>query len=750
MAAIMLLLSGAVMAVTPETASPGVARTNFSKDNLSTPLMQYGYGKLNAIAYSPDGTKFLTGSSDGKARLWDLATGQVLRSFAGHTARVVSVAISPDGTKVLTGAEDATAKLWNTATGELIHTFSGNMYYRTCVAFSPDGTKVLTGSNDGTIRLWDTSTGAEIRVVGRTGNVACVAFSPDGTKVLSGATYPWDYRVKLWDAATGTEIFTLGGFPFGVASVAFSPDGTKALAVGNSDTMGTATMWDTATGTEVRSFTGHTSYVLSAAFSPDGTKVLTGSEDSTATMWNADTGAEIHSFVGHTSDVNSLAFSPDGTKVLTGSRDNTAKLWDTANGMEIHTFTGFTGTVNSVSLSPDGAKVLTGGDMHDGSTGKHAGEVRMWNAATGAGIRNFAGFTGIVFSAAFSPDGTKVFAGGGVYDSGTHRFSSGEAELWDAATGAAIHSFSGFTEAVNSVAYSPDGTKVLTGGRAYDSGTHKYSGEARLWDVATEAEIRSFTGLPDSVASVAFSPDGTKVFAGVSSGAVKLWDAASGAEVRSFTGFSGYVLSVAFSPDATKVLAGGSSGTVKLWDAVTGAFLSDFTGHADTVLSVAFSPDGTKVLTGSYRIAKLWDVAKALELRSFIGHFYSVSSVAFHPDGTTVLTGGSYDGTAKLWSLTAAGDVPVPDLVGKTQAAAATLLADANLSVGSVTQSCSDMLPAGMVLSQNPPTGHELPVGSTVALVVSSGPCPHVPVAGAGGLALLAVALGLAALRKRR
>ena len=660
MAAIMLLLSGAVMAVTPETASPGVARTNFSKDNLSTPLMQYGYGKLNAIAYSPDGTKFLTGSSDGKARLWDLATGQVLRSFAGHTARVVSVAISPDGTKVLTGAEDATAKLWNTATGELIHTFSGNMYYRTCVAFSPDGTKVLTGSNDGTIRLWDTSTGAEIRVVGRTGNVACVAFSPDGTKVL------------------------------------------------------------------------------------------TGSEDSTATMWNADTGAEIHSFVGHTSDVNSLAFSPDGTKVLTGSRDNTAKLWDTANGMEIHTFTGFTGTVNSVSLSPDGAKVLTGGDMHDGSTGKHAGEVRMWNAATGAGIRNFAGFTGIVFSAAFSPDGTKVFAGGGVYDSGTHRFSSGEAELWDAATGAAIHSFSGFTEAVNSVAYSPDGTKVLTGGRAYDSGTHKYSGEARLWDVATEAEIRSFTGLPDSVASVAFSPDGTKVFAGVSSGAVKLWDAASGAEVRSFTGFSGYVLSVAFSPDATKVLAGGSSGTVKLWDAVTGAFLSDFTGHADTVLSVAFSPDGTKVLTGSYRIAKLWDVAKALELRSFIGHFYSVSSVAFHPDGTTVLTGGSYDGTAKLWSLTAAGDVPVPDLVGKTQAAAATLLADANLSVGSVTQSCSDMLPAGMVLSQNPPTGHELPVGSTVALVVSSGPCPHVPVAGAGGLALLAVALGLAALRKRR
>ena len=87
----------------------------------------------------------------------------LIRTFTGHTDDVLSVAFSPDGSKVLTGSDDNTAKLWDVSTGTVIRTFTGHTDYVISVAFSPDGSKVLTGSSDDTAKLWDVSTGTEIR-----------------------------------------------------------------------------------------------------------------------------------------------------------------------------------------------------------------------------------------------------------------------------------------------------------------------------------------------------------------------------------------------------------------------------------------------------------------------------------------------------------------------------------------------------------------------------------------------------------
>ena len=120
-----------------------------------------GLGTLNSVAYSPDGKYIATCGSMG-AFLWDVETGMVIRGFWGQENCVISVAFSPDGTKVLTGSWDGTAKLWDVGTGAVIRTFSGYMGYVESVAFSPDGMKVLTGSEDGTARIWDVSEYADI------------------------------------------------------------------------------------------------------------------------------------------------------------------------------------------------------------------------------------------------------------------------------------------------------------------------------------------------------------------------------------------------------------------------------------------------------------------------------------------------------------------------------------------------------------------------------------------------------------
>jgi len=308
----------------------GVAAA-YAEDVVTEPILTFtGHtGYVPGVAYSPDGTKVLTGSHDGTAKLWDAETGDCIGTFIGHTSNVNSVAYSPDGTKVLTGSSDKTAKLWDASTGSVIRTFSGHTSSVWSVAYSPDGTTVLTGGDDYAPRLWDASTGGQIRTfTGHTSVVHAVAFSPDGTKVLTGS---YDNTARLWDAATGAHIRTFSGHTSRVESVAYSPDGTKVLT-GTSD--GIARLFEADTGTVIRTLIPYTEgnrYVFALAFSHDGKYVLTGSYDGGTRIWDAATGELLRMFQGQeepyrNNEVHSLAFSPDGTRIL-ASNGSAADLW---------------------------------------------------------------------------------------------------------------------------------------------------------------------------------------------------------------------------------------------------------------------------------------------------------------------------------------------------------------------------------------------------------------------------------------
>jgi WD40 repeat protein len=282
--------------------------------------------------------------------------------FVGHTGEVHTVAFDVDGKLLASGGMDGTVRLWNTATGHLIKTFAVSDPVMS-VAFAPRSRRFLVGAGGGSVKSLETTQNVEsgtMAFIYR--NPACevgcaitsVAFSPDGRFLAGGGLD----RVRkatiwLWQASTQNLAKTLTGHTRTVVSVAFSPD-SKTLATGSDDD--TIRLWNPATAHSTSTFK-HAGRPDALAFSPDGKTLASGGMDGIIRLWNVTTGHST-SLTGHSAYVTSVAFSPDGKTLATGSHDKSVRLWRLATGRTIKVLTG-TGSVTSVAFSPDG-KTLAG------------------------------------------------------------------------------------------------------------------------------------------------------------------------------------------------------------------------------------------------------------------------------------------------------------------------------------------------------------------------------------------------------
>ena len=317
----------------------------------------------------------------------------------------------------------------------------------------------------------------------------------------------------------------------------------------------------------------------------------------------------------------------------------------------VRTFTGDGGQYLHLAVTPDGRYLVTAAMSGCNDFSFCRGDVaKLWDLATGRALRDFRGHRSTIESVAFSPDGKFLVTGGS---------NDKTARLWDVSTGRQLRVFNA-PDGVDSVAVTSDGKSLVTGGEG---------GTARLWDLSTGQELRAFSGHTKYISSIAVTPDGKYLVTAGGDDTVRLWDLATGKELREFPA-EGWVHSVAVSPDGHQLVTAGGE-AARLWDIATGQQLRVFKEFTKLgrILSAAFTPDGRHLVTvgegyfnghgdfsGYHRgVARLWDLATGQELRDFFTELYQMVSVAVTPDGRYLVT--DRHNTALLWELTP--DVPI-------------------------------------------------------------------------------------------
>ena len=439
-------------------------------------VVRHSRPEVRRLAFSPDGAR-LAAVTYGSYMLWDTRTWELVAEVRAHNRIVCCVAFSPDGTHIATAGASTEIKLWDSRTGYLINTLSGHAKTVSGVAFSPDGSRLVSASADRTVRIWNANGDNDLTLSGHSEHVHCVAFSSDGRQLASGAE-----AVILRDARTGVVKFRLNGHMASVAGLSFSPNGTRLASAADDRTV---RIWNTETGGEVAVLKGHTHWVSGVAYSPDGNRLASSSRDGTIKLWDAQAHTETATLKGHRGVVYRVVFSPDGSCLASAGSDNTVKLWDVRTGSEIRTFTGHTGLVRTVAFDQAGQRLVSGG---------YDSKIRVWDVASGMQIATVHGGGGAVFGVAFSPDG-KRFAAGGTNES---------VQLFETSSGQEIMALFPGKSSVESVTFSPDGKRLA----AAVAG----NGYIRIWDAPQKHKTAILSGHSDTVTSVSFSRDGSRIY----------------------------------------------------------------------------------------------------------------------------------------------------------------------------------------------------------------------------------------------
>src|SRR5262245_1307415 len=616
------------------------------------------------LTFASDGSRLATFSNGGMIRIWDVATGKLLREWvATRSARYVpncsAMAFSPDGRQIALGgsADEPVVRVWDAATGKVLAEWAHAGFVDLPVlAYSADGTR-LAFAHGTSVSVGDTKSGKVLqRWKGEFQYPRHVAFSADGKSLAvtgRGREGRDGFRVQVWDPDTGTPKHNHvidNTSPF----VRLSPDGS-ALAVPDW-AEGLVRLLDAATGKLLVTARG-ANRPMEVAFAADGKTFTASSDDGKIRIWETTAGKLLHRFGEVAEGIDRIALSADGkTVAATNEWTGDIRLWDVAAGKELHTLDGHRKGPVSVAFAADGRSVLVADrDLRHSSPPQpsQGWSLRRWDARNAVETHTWQYRPDSeVRYTAFSPDAARRAVA----------HNNGRLRLYDTASGKETAAWDLPTKTVTIIrgkdppekhqslwdtdlAFSPDSTTLATAS----------IGSVTLWECATGKQVREIPRPGQELMRCRFHPDGQSLLitdvlkggavtrADVRTGEVvqtlarekdwmravavsptgrsavdladrrvRIHEAISG-KVRWWTELGTFTRAVAYSPDGRRPAGGGQDGGTRLVATVTGRPIGRLQGNNGDVASLSFSPDGRWLATGGWNVVLVWDVPALLQ-----------------------------------------------------------------------------------------------------------------------------------------
>jgi WD40 repeat protein len=619
-------------------------RLNLTGADLSRSLFNQTFGRVEAVAVSPDGDKFAIGGDGGYVRIYDIESRQYLLTLSGHTNTVAGVAFGAHGNLLASAGHDGTVRLWNLERQEQTHLWETNGAML-AVDFSRDGALLIGVGHAGLVYLWDVARGVlHAALDGHTDIIRALALHPDGNRFATGSG---DGEIRLWELvrdrpdeicgpAAGAASISLRHDVDSVISLAFSPDGSL-LASGNK--AGGVSLWDAKSLEPLAAFQAHTMETRALTFGPEGRYLYTGGGGgaSSIRIWDV-VRNELLAKLFQDETTWSLGLTPDGKTLVSGREDGTVHLWNVAepsNTALIQTVYGYRMSLNALAWSPCGRWLATG-DVH--------GDIFVWDVSGGQpGQRHrLRCEDGPVVSVAFSPDGNLLASASGAATQHSVR-------IWDTVSGARqATAFAGMEQ--STVAFVHGGERVVGSGR---------DGAVSFWEIDNPELQPARYGIHAEPGQFYIACDRTGMMM-VTNGegrTVDVWDIAACADeppalLHTLTGYRAN-RGAAFDSEANLLACAGPAYSIAVWRLTAPGrevLLHTLEGHTNQISSIAFSPGGSRLVSCSFdRSVRLWDVETGRQLALLGKHAQFALGVAFSPDGSRVASIGK-EGFLLIWN----------------------------------------------------------------------------------------------------
>ena len=654
------------------------------------------------VAFSPDGKYLVSASGEPTIKVWHLASGKELKTFAGpagHKGLITALAVSPDGTQFATASSDNTARVWDFPAARHLREFTHGSDPR-AVAVSPDGNRLALGGQDGLIRLWNKLDDKPLELVGHSGAITGLRFSANGQTLVSVGT---DSTLRTWNANEGKLLATVAAHSEAVSALELSASGNAIYTAGPE---GTVRFW--ASPLPVPKALPPLKTAISAlALSSDGS-LLAAASDKSLRLASSNSGQVSREFTDAPEPIQTLAV---GSGLVAAGAGRELLVWQSKESSKmLWRQTGHAEAVTAVAFHPSTGQLV--------SVGKD-GLLRLWNLpaqravalpSPGSSVattlsqdgkrlaiatadktlrlyqkdnfktpeRQLTGLTAATRALALSSDGKIVVAGD----------EQGQIRLWNASRDEPIGSIGGHVGAVTSLSF-------LASDRFLSSGA---DGAVKLWQIPT-AVGKAALPHAGAVTGMALSADGKQLFTACADKQVRAWNLKTGQPERTWTGPTQALTALALSPTGDKLAVGSADNSVHVWPSNSSKLLGKLEKLPAAVTALTFTSDG-KLLAGlADGTVRLHEATGGKELRVFEGHKGAISYIVQLPSGTQFLTAGA-DGLVQVRPL--AGGAATASWKHPVGVSAVAVLRDGTrLAVGSADKGITIYeLPTGKPLSR--------------------------------------------------